>query len=136
MSAPASDADFCSDDSIRVRSRFSVPPGIARKIRDSSPSVPGAKSHHRRIFSWAPSTEPLLRRIGGAADQRAEGKAVLIETIQRLAAIEGVGGVHLMGYRNEDILAQAIVESGLRKPRGSTCASSLNNNRTVGEYTR
>ena len=62
--------------------------------------------------------EPLLRRIESAADQRAEGTAVLVETIRRLAGIEGVGGVHLMGYRNEDILAQAIVESGLRQPRG------------------
>jgi 5,10-methylenetetrahydrofolate reductase len=76
----------------------------------------------RRMAQFVPGVsipEPLLQRIENAADQRAEGKAVLVETIQRLAAIEGVGGVHLMGYRNEDILAQAIVESGLREPRGS-----------------
>jgi 5,10-methylenetetrahydrofolate reductase len=81
----------------------------------------------RRMAQFVPGVsipEPLLQRIENAADQRAEGKAVLIETIQRLAAIEGVGGVHLMGYRNEDILAQAIVESGLREPRGSVASQA------------
>lgn len=76
----------------------------------------------RRMAQFVPGVsipEPLLQRIEGAADQREEGKAVLVETIRRLAGIEGVGGVHLMGYRNEDILAQAILESGLRQPRGS-----------------
>jgi 5,10-methylenetetrahydrofolate reductase len=75
----------------------------------------------RRMAQFVPGVsipEPLLRRIEGATDQRAEGKAVLVETIRRLAEIEGVGGVHLMGYRNEDILTQAILESGLRQPRG------------------
>ncbi len=58
--------------------------------------------------------EPLLARIGAAADQRAEGKRALIEIMRRLAEIEGVAGVHVMGHKNEQVLAQAIVESGLR----------------------
>lgn len=76
----------------------------------------------RRMAQLVPGVnipESLLKRIESAADQRAEAKTILVETIQQLAEIEGVGGVHLMGYRNEDILAQAIVESGLRQPRGS-----------------
>jgi 5,10-methylenetetrahydrofolate reductase len=76
----------------------------------------------RRMAQLVPGVsipEPMLRRIEDAADQRAEGKAVLVETIRQLAGIEGVGGVHLMGYRNEDILAQAIVESGLRERCGT-----------------
>ena len=60
--------------------------------------------------------EPVLTRIGGADDQKAEGKRVLIETIHRLAEIEGVAGVHLMGHKNERVLAEAIVEAGLRTP--------------------
>lgn len=56
----------------------------------------------------------VLERIGRAGDQKAEGKAVLIETIRALTQIEGVGGVHLMGHRNEATLAAAIVESGVR----------------------
>jgi methylenetetrahydrofolate reductase (NADH) len=57
--------------------------------------------------------ESLLTRIGSAADQKAEGKRVLIEMIHRLADIEGVAGVHLMGHKNERVLAEAIVEAGL-----------------------
>jgi hypothetical protein len=57
--------------------------------------------------------ESVLVRIGSAADQKAEGKRVLIETIHRLADIEGVAGVHLMGHKNERILAETIVEAGL-----------------------
>ncbi|MDR5783842.1 methylenetetrahydrofolate reductase C-terminal domain-containing protein [Caballeronia sp. LZ065] len=58
----------------------------------------------------------VTERIGAAADQRLEGKRFCIETIQRIRGIEGVAGVHLMGYRNEDVLAQIIVEAGLRTP--------------------
>ncbi|MEZ5785739.1 MAG: methylenetetrahydrofolate reductase C-terminal domain-containing protein [Xanthobacteraceae bacterium] len=61
--------------------------------------------------------EPVLTRIGKADDQKAEGKLVLVETIHRLAEIEGVAGVHLMGHKNERVLSEAIVEAGLRAPR-------------------
>lgn len=59
--------------------------------------------------------EAVLQRIAAASDQKVEGQRILIETIQALAQIEGVAGVHLMGYRNEDVLAEAIVASGLRQ---------------------
>ena len=62
--------------------------------------------------------ESVLGRIAGAEDQKAEGLAVLVETIQALRRIEGVGGVHLMGHRNEDTLVEAIVRSGVREGRG------------------
>jgi 5,10-methylenetetrahydrofolate reductase len=55
----------------------------------------------------------LLERIAGADDQRLEGKRVCIETIRALTRIEGVAGVHVMGHRNEDVLAEIIVESGI-----------------------
>ena len=61
--------------------------------------------------------DDLLRRIATADDQKREGKRVLIETIQALTAMEGVAGVHLMGHRNEDMLAAAIVELGVREPQ-------------------
>jgi 5,10-methylenetetrahydrofolate reductase len=64
--------------------------------------------------------EAVIRRIAQAPDQKAEGKKVLIETIHRLAEIEGVRGVHLMGYKNERTLAEVIVEAGLRRPEAAT----------------
>lgn len=64
--------------------------------------------------------ETLLARIGQASDQRAEGKKVLLETIRRVAEIEGVAGVHLMGHKNENVLAEVIVEAGLRQTEAAT----------------
>ncbi len=58
--------------------------------------------------------QSVIERVARAADQRAEGKRILVETMQTLAGMEGVAGVHLMGHRNESVLADAIVESGLR----------------------
>src|SRR3974390_2476846 len=56
-----------------------------------------------------------LRRIGGADIQKLEAKTVLVETMRAVSQIDGVAGVHLMGYRNDDILAEAIAESGIRR---------------------
>lgn len=58
----------------------------------------------------------VISRIEAAADQKAEGRRICIETIHALRQVEGVAGVHLMGHRNEGTLAQVIVESGLRRP--------------------
>ncbi len=59
--------------------------------------------------------EQLLARIGRAEDQRQAAKTACIEIIRNLAAIEGVAGVHVMGHRNEDTLAEIIFESELRR---------------------
>ena len=59
--------------------------------------------------------EAVLARIAAAADQKAEAKAVLVETMRAVSEIDGVAGVHLMGYRNDDMLAEAIVQSGIRR---------------------
>jgi methylenetetrahydrofolate reductase (NADPH) len=59
--------------------------------------------------------EPVLQRIAAATDQKAEAKRVCIETIDAIAALEGVAGIHVMGHRNEDVLAEIIAESGLRQ---------------------
>ena len=71
----------------------------------------------------------IIERIGRAADQKAEAKAVLVETIRALRNIEGVSGIHLMGHRNETMLAEAIVESGAR--RSVTPSAPLKEPRTV-----
>ena len=75
-----------------------------------------------RALSWMASHVPgvhvppaLLARIAAASDQKAEAKQICIETIQALADIEGVAGVHVMGHKNEDTLAEIIAESGLRR---------------------
>src|SRR5665647_2291071 len=77
----------------------------------------------RRMAQHVPGVhipETVLQRIAGAKNGKAEAKAVLVETIRAVSEIEGVAGVHLMGYRNDEVLAEAIVESGVRLEVG-TC---------------
>ncbi|MBI4987710.1 MAG: methylenetetrahydrofolate reductase C-terminal domain-containing protein [Rhodocyclales bacterium] len=78
--------------------------GSARALRWMAAHVPGVHVPER-----------LLARIAVAGDQQAEAKSACIEIVQAVAAIEGVAGVHLMGHRNEDVLAEIIVESGVRR---------------------
>ena len=66
--------------------------------------------------------DALLERIAAAADQKQAGQSRPASTPSMpLADIEGVAGVHVMGHKNEDVLAEIIVESGLRRqPRLQT----------------
>jgi len=82
-----------------------------------------------KALSWMANHVPgvhvppaLLARIAAAPDQKAEAKQICIETIQALASIEGVAGVHVMGHKNEDVLAEIIAESGLRRQTRLQCA--------------
>jgi 5,10-methylenetetrahydrofolate reductase len=58
--------------------------------------------------------ERVLRRIAGAQNEKVEVKKLVVETIRAVSEVDGVAGVHLMGYRVDDILAEAIEESGIR----------------------
>lgn len=42
-----------------------------------------------------------------------EGKQICIEIIQQVRELEGVAGVHVMAYRQEQLVAEIIEESGL-----------------------
>ena len=55
----------------------------------------------------------LIERIGKASDQHAEGISAAVEIIARLRGIEGIGGFHLMGHRNERMLAEIIERAGI-----------------------
>jgi len=47
------------------------------------------------------------------ADKRREGKRICVEIIQQVREIEGVHGVHLMAYRQEELVAEIVEEAGL-----------------------
>ncbi len=42
-----------------------------------------------------------------------EGKRICVEIIQQVREIEGVAGVHVMAYRQEELVAQIVQEAGL-----------------------
>lgn len=45
--------------------------------------------------------------------QREEGKRICVEMIQHVREINGVSGVHVMAYRQEELVAEIIHEAGL-----------------------
>jgi methylenetetrahydrofolate reductase (NADPH) len=52
--------------------------------------------------------------------KREEGKKICVEIIQQVREIEGVHGVHLMAYRQEELVAEIVEESGLMARRRLT----------------
>ncbi|HSR47158.1 MAG TPA: methylenetetrahydrofolate reductase [Anaerolineales bacterium] len=59
--------------------------------------------------------DAVIDRMRGlpAARARREGKQICIDIIRQVEAIEGVRGVHVMAYRQEELVAEIIEEAGL-----------------------
>jgi methylenetetrahydrofolate reductase (NADPH) len=49
--------------------------------------------------------------------KREEGKKICVEIIQQVREMEGVHGVHLMAYRQEELVAEIVEEAGLMSRR-------------------
>ena len=45
--------------------------------------------------------------------QQEEGKKICMEMIQKIREIEGIAGVHIMAFRQEEMVAEIVKESGL-----------------------
>ncbi|NQZ31878.1 MAG: methylenetetrahydrofolate reductase [Oceanospirillaceae bacterium] len=61
--------------------------------------------------------DSVISRIGGAKDQKREGQNLCVELIQELSEIEGVSGIHVMAYRQEEAVADIIKRSGVLQGR-------------------
>jgi 5,10-methylenetetrahydrofolate reductase len=57
--------------------------------------------------------DAVIERIEKSRNQRAEGKAICVEMIQRLREMPGVAGVHVMAYRQEEFVSEIIQASGV-----------------------
>lgn len=57
--------------------------------------------------------DEYLKRMAEASDPKEEGVSICVETIQRLKAIEGVHGVHIMPVMWESITASIVERAGL-----------------------
>jgi methylenetetrahydrofolate reductase (NADPH) len=60
---------------------------------------------------WIP--DEIIERMKGAKKQIAEGKKLAIEIIQQVREMSGVSGVHVMAYRQEELVAEIIEDAGL-----------------------
>jgi methylenetetrahydrofolate reductase (NADPH) len=52
--------------------------------------------------------ENIIKRIENSDNEKEEGTKICIELIEKYKSIEGVSGVHLMGYKQEEDIASVI----------------------------
>ena len=52
--------------------------------------------------------DDIINRIEKSKNEKAEGTQICVELIQKYKSIEGVSGVHLMGYKQEQDIASVI----------------------------
>lgn len=79
-----------------------------------------------RAARWMRSNVPgvhipdyIIGRLEGSKDQKQEGKHICIDIIREVREIAGVSGIHVMAYRQEELVADIVRESGVianRKP--------------------
>ncbi len=77
-----------------------------------------------RAARWIRSNVPgvhipdsVIDRLDGAEDQKREGKKICIELMQQIREIDGVAGIHVMAYRQEELVADIVHESGVLRGR-------------------
>lgn len=83
--------------------------GSAKALRWMTAHVPGVH---------VPAAQ--IERIARAENQKLAAKRICLETIDAVLGIDGVSGVHVMGHKNEDVLAEIIIESGLARELAAT----------------
>jgi methylenetetrahydrofolate reductase (NADPH) len=57
--------------------------------------------------------------------QREEGRRICVELIQQIREIEGIAGVHLMAYKQQDLVPDIVAEAGLLPRPVRDAASAL-----------
>ena len=61
--------------------------------------------------------DPVIARLEHAEKPKLEGKQICIELIQQIRKIKGIAGVHLMAYRQEELVSEIIGDSGVLDDR-------------------
>lgn len=61
--------------------------------------------------------DEVINRLEGAENQKREGKNLCIDLIQEIREIPGVSGVHVMAYRQEELVSEIITASGIMRNR-------------------
>ncbi len=61
--------------------------------------------------------DSVITRLEGAENQKKEGKQLCIDIINEVKDIEGVSGIHVMAYRQEEFVSEIVHESGVLKGR-------------------
>ena len=57
---------------------------------------------------WLNIPEHIINRIEKSKDEKLEGIKICVELIEKYKLIKGVSGIHLMGYKQEQEIANVI----------------------------
>ena len=111
-------SQYCFDmDILKSMMKRAVDMGLAEKtfILPGVGTLASAKT-----AKWMRTNVPgvhipddIIRRLEGAEKQKREGQKICIELMQQVKEIEGVSGVHVMAYRQEEFVAEMVAESGV-----------------------
>ncbi len=73
-----------------------------------------------RTATWIRNNVPgihipdsIIKRLEGAKEPKQEGRRICVELIQQIREIDGISGVHVMAYRQEESVAEIIQQSGV-----------------------
>ena len=72
--------------------------------------------------------DEVIDRLSRAHKPRLEGRKLCMEIIQELRQIEGVAGVHVMAYRQEEYVAELVDASGVLEGRVPWYPGATDNN--------
>jgi 5,10-methylenetetrahydrofolate reductase len=61
--------------------------------------------------------DSIIKRLEGAENQKHEGRDLCIEIIQQVHEMKGVSGIHVMAYRQEELVSDIVHQSGVLKGR-------------------
>ena len=85
-----------------------------------------------RTAKWIAANVPgvhipqsVIDRLTGATDQKREGQKICVELMQQLKEINGLAGVHVMAYKQEEFVAEMVAASGVLGGRKPYCAEEL-----------
>jgi 5,10-methylenetetrahydrofolate reductase len=90
--------------------------GLTGKVAILAGVLPPRSAAQLERFAALPGwsvPEATLARLRGAADQRAEGIALAVEMVERLRALPGLRGVHLMGLGPDSGVPEVVEAAGL-----------------------
>lgn len=61
----------------------------------------------------------VIKRLKNSENQKKEGQDICVELMQQLKEIEGVSGLHIMAFKQEESVKDIVIRSGVlgdRKP--------------------
>lgn len=76
----------------------------------------------------------IIDRLKGATDQKAEGVKICVELIEEIKALDGVHGVHIMGYRMEHFVPEIVDRSGVLNGRTPWHPKAYQGDATVQQH--